>query len=85
MKKHATLIAIVGYLLICFILMVCSGCNKQIFDFKYTFDKAICYYGGERFELNIDKWNDYDGEQIQIISGNKTYLISANNCYLIDE
>lgn len=62
-----------------------SGCNKQIFDFKYTFDKAVCYYSGERFELNIDKWKDYDGEQIQIISGNKTYLISTNNCYLIDE
>lgn len=67
------------------IMILFSGCNKQIFDFKYTFDRAICYYGGERLELGIYKWNDYDGEQIQIISGNKTYLVSANNCYLIDE
>lgn len=65
--------------------IITTGCNKQIFDFKYTFNKAICNYDGDKFELLIDKWNDYEGEQIQIISNHKTYLISANKCYLVDE
>ena len=62
-----------------------TGCNKQVFDFDYTYDKAVCNYDGDKFELYIDKWRDYDGEQLQIKSNGKTYLLSANNCYLIDE
>lgn len=72
-------------MIIAAVVLFATGCNKQIFDFKYTFDKAVCNYNGDKFELKIDKWNDYDGEQIQVVSGNKTYLLSANNCYLIDE
>lgn len=67
------------------ILLLCSGCNKQIFDFDYTYDVAVCNYGADKFELEIDKWKDYDGEQIQIKSNGQTYLLSANNCYLIDK
>lgn len=66
-------------------LLLLTGCNKQVFDFKYTFDKAYCNYNGNEFELKIDKWKDYDGEQIQIQSNEKVYLISANNCYLMEE
>ena len=76
MKK--ILLSIVPVLLI-------TGCNRQVFDFKYTYNKAYCNYNGDKFELNIDKWSDYDGEQIQIMSNGKTYLISANNCYLVEE
>lgn len=66
-------------------VLLITGCNRQVFDFKYTYNKAYCNYNGDKFELNIDKWNDYDGEQIQIMSNGKTYLISANNCYLVEE
>ena len=66
-------------------VLLITGCNRQIFDFKYTYNKAYCNYNGDKFELNIDKWSDYDGEQIQIMSNGKTYLISANNCYLVEE
>ena len=62
-----------------------TGCNRQVFDFKHTYDKAICNYDGNQFELKIDKWADYDGEQLQILSDGKTYLISANKCYLVEE
>ena len=68
------------------ILVLClTGCNKQIVDLKYTYNKAVCNYDGNKFELKIDKWNDYDGEQLQIISNGKVYLISANKCYLIKD
>lgn len=66
-------------------VLLITGCNRQVFDFKYTYNKAYCNYNGDKFELNIDKWSDYDGEQIQIMSNGKSYLISANNCYLVEE
>ena len=67
-------------------LLFLTGCNKQVFDFKYTFDKAYCNYDGIEFELEIDKWKDYyDGEQIQIQSNGKVYLVSTNKCYLVKE
>lgn len=75
-------ITIVG---IC-ILLGLTGCNQQIIDLNYTFDKAICNIGNETKEIKIDKWNDYDGEQLQIIDdeGN-VYLVSSYNCTLIKE
>lgn len=66
-------------------ILLLTGCNKQVLDLNYSYDKVICNYNEDRFELKIDKWKDYDGEQIQVKSNNKTYLLSANNCYLIDE
>ena len=69
-------------------LMLCflTGCNRQMFDLDYTYDKVVCNYDGDKFTLNIDKWKDYDdGEQIQVKSNGKTYLLSANKCYLVDE
>lgn len=65
--------------------LLLSGCNKQIIDLDYSYDKVVCNYNGDKFELKIDKWKDYDGEQIQVKSNKKTYLLSANNCYLIGE
>jgi len=66
-------------------ILLLTGCNKQILDLDYDYDKAVCNYNGEKFTLEIDKWTDYDGEQLQIKSNGKTYLLSANNCYLISE
>lgn len=73
---------IISFLIIVFLL---TGCNKQIVDLKYSFDKAICNYDGDKLILEIDKWKDYDGEQLQIISDGKIYLISSNKCYLVKE
>ena len=67
------------------IIMLLTGCNRQIIDLDYSYNKAICNYDGDKFILNVDKWVDYDGEQIQVKSNGKTYLLSANKCYLIDE
>ena len=74
-------------LVLCFIsLIFClTGCNYQMIDLEYNFNKAVCNYDGEKFTLEIDSWTDYEGEQIQVISNNKTYLISANKCYLIED
>ena len=55
-------------------------------DLNYTFDKAICKIGDETKEIEIKKWTDYDGEQLQITDedGN-IYLVSSINCTLIKE
>lgn len=76
-------VIVFGYAIFTNIYSVTAG-NKQAFDLKYNFEKAICYMNGEKIEIEIDKWNDYDGEQIQIIGkdGN-VYLISSFNTILI--
>lgn len=77
---------IVLSLLAVMLLFTITGCNKQIVDLDYNYNKAICNIGGEVKEIEIKKWKDYDGEQIQIKDkkGN-TYLMSMNNCTLIKE
>ena len=74
-------------LLLAIPVILLTGCNKQVFDFEYTYDTAICEIGNEVKEIKIKKWTDYeDGEQIQIIGkdGN-TYLVSTNKCALVKE
>ena len=69
------------------LLLLClTGCNKQIIDLDYSFDKAICNIDGETKEFELKTWKDYDGEQLQLIDkkGNK-YLVSSFNCILIKE
>ena len=61
-----------------------AGCNKQIFDFDYTYTEAICNIGGEYQTIKLKSWTDYeDGEQLQLkdYEGN-TYLVSSINCTL---
>lgn len=66
-------------------IFILTGCNKQLLDFDYHYDEIICNYDGNRIELKIDKWSDYEGEQIQVKSNGKTYLLSANKCYMIGD
>lgn len=72
-------------LIIIGIVMIFSltGCNYQMIDLDYDYDEIICNYDGNKFELEIDKWTDYEGEQLQVKSNGKTYLLSANKCYMI--
>ena len=81
--KIKDLIILMILIVVCMLFI--TGCNKQIFDTSYTFNKIVCNYDGIKFELNIDKWNDYEGEQLQIKSEGKTYLLSANKCYMIGD
>lgn len=64
-----------------------SGCNKQIFDVTYSFDKAIISLpNGEIVEGEIDSWTDYeDGDQIQVKINGVTYLVHSTDIVLIKE
>ena len=75
-----------GIVVVLTILVVLTGCNKQVFDFEYTYNKAICNIGGTYKEIKIKKWTDYDGEQLQIIDNeDNVYLVSSFNCTLIKD
>jgi len=64
-----------------------SGCNKQIFDMTYSFDKAIISLpNGEIIEGRIDSLTDYeDGDQIQVKINGVTYLVHSSDVVLIKE
>ena len=60
--------------------------NASFIDVDFKFEKAYIYAGDEIIELEVDKWNDYEGEQIQIkTKDGKTYLVSSFNTILVNE
>lgn len=60
--------------------------NKTAIDMNYTFKRAITCIGDKKIELDIEKWKDYDGEQIQVVTTDgKVYLLSMNNTILVNE
>lgn len=71
------------------VVFICAlaGCNKQVFDFENRFEYAIVSFpDGTCEKIEIEKWSDYDGEQIQIIAKDGTvYLVSSFNCVLVRE
>ena len=62
-----------------------TGCNYQTIDTTYKYDRAIiALQTGEVIDVEVKKWADYDGEQLQIIAEDGTvYLTSSFNCTLI--
>lgn len=83
-KKYR--ICIIGIILI-LLSIVLTSCNQQIIDTNYTFDRAIVTMNdGTRMEIEIKQWNDYEGEQLQIIGKDgKVYLVSSYNTILIKD
>ena len=63
-----------------------TGCNKQLIDITYSFDKAIIYLpNGAIVEGKIESWTDYeDGDQIQVKIDGTTYLVHSSNIALIN-
>ena len=81
MKKFIKII-----ILVFLMMFILTGCNKQIIDTSFTYNKAIINTGNEILTIKIKKWNDYEGEQIQIVSEDGTvYLVSSYNTVLIKE
>jgi len=81
MKKY------ISVLLTIMMLFALVGCgNQQLFDTTYTFDYAIIGLpNGEVVEGEVESWNYYDGEQLQIVIDGATYLTHSENIVLIAE
>lgn len=75
----------IALMLVCIIIvgMFC-GCNKQIIDLTYSFNYAIIELpNGEIVEGKISSWNDYDGDQLQIVIDGVTYLVHSSNAVMM--
>lgn len=63
-----------------------TGCNQQVVDLTYHYDRAIIGLpNGEIIDGKVQSWKDYEGEQLQIKINGKTYLTHAENVVLISE
>ena len=68
-------------------ILALTGCNKQMVDLTYSYERAIiCLPNGEIVEGRVSSWTDFeDGDQIQVRIEGKTYLVHSSNIALISE
>lgn len=88
-EKTIKRIICIGLLLILllFLAITFCGCNKQLIDTTYSFDKAIISLpNGDVVEGEVQSWTDYeDGDQIQVVIDGKTYLVHSSQIVMINE
>lgn len=60
------------------VLTTITGCNQTVFDTEYTFNKAIIFGEGTATIIEIKKWNDYEGEQLQLITKDGMVIITSS-------
>ena len=85
MKKWSVLVALLATVLVTVLVM--SGCNKQMVDLTYSYERAILSLpNGEVVEGKVSSWTDFeDGDQIQVRIEGKTYLVHSSNIVLISD
>lgn len=78
MKKRLILLGLLA-------MIGLTGCNKQIVDFTYSYDRVIMQMpDGTIIDGKVQSWTDYkDGDQIQVRVGGKQYLIHSEDVVLI--
>jgi len=84
MKK---LIALLLAVILVMGVMLLAGCNKQMVDLTYSYERAILSLpNGEVIEGKVSSWTDFeDGDQIQVRINGKTYLVHSSNIVLISD
>ena len=62
-----------------------TGCNKQLIDLNYRYNKVHIYETDTCYD--ISSWTDYeDGEQLQVhIKDKGKILISSTSCFLVED
>ena len=88
-KKDNARNAAIGaiFFIILFIYMLLSGCNKQMIDTTYKYDRAIIELrNGTIVEGKVQSWTDFeDSDQIQVKIDGVTYLVHSSNIDLITD
>ena len=69
------------------VLPILAGCNKQMVDLTYSYERAIVRLpNGEVIEGRVSSWTDFeDGDQVQVKIDGKTYLVHSSNIALISD
>ncbi len=52
--------------------------NKQIIDLVYGFSNGVISNSDSSFSFPIEKWNDYEGEQLQVIFPNGDVMLTSS-------
>lgn len=83
--KNYLIMVLLGILIMAAAML--SGCNKQLIDVTYSYERAIIYLpNGEIIDGKVQSWKDYkDGDQLQVKIGGKQYLVHSSNVVLISE
>lgn len=87
MKKSAIKVLAL-MLLVSALLLVMTGCNRQILDTTYSFSYARIYTpdGQILVEGKVSSWRDFeDGDQLQVVINGTTYLTHASLVILSTE
>ena len=68
-------------------LMTMAGCNRQIIDTTWSFDRAIIFLpNGEKIEGKVTSWGDYEAsDMIQVVIDGKSYLTHSSKVILISD
>lgn len=84
-KTAITVLSVVLLLVVSAVLL--AGCNKQMVDLTYSYNRAILSLpNGEVVEGKVSSWTDFeDGDQIQVKIEGKTYLVHSSNIVLISD
>lgn len=71
-------------LVMIFAVTLLWGCNKQVVDFTYAYEYAIVKLpNGKVVEGKLQSWNDYEGEQLQLVIDGQTYLVNSMNVVMM--
>ncbi|MDY4582015.1 MAG: hypothetical protein SPD81_04085 [Candidatus Faecousia sp.] len=86
-KTIVTAVTVILLLALVTGVILLAGCNKQMVDLTYSYNRAILYLpNGEIVEGKVSSWTDFeDGDQIQVKINGTTYLVHSSNIVLISD
>lgn len=80
---------ITALFLVCILMMTmfCGCGNMQLLDMTYTFNYAIISLpNGDVVEGKVTSWRDFeDGDQIQLVIDDVTYLVHSSNVAMMNK
>lgn len=78
---------LISIILVIVFMFILSGCNMQVVDTTYKYDRAILEMpDGVIVSGKVDSWKDYDAsDQIQVKIEGTTYLVHSTDIVLIND
>ncbi|MBR5369753.1 MAG: hypothetical protein IK137_00445 [Bacilli bacterium] len=74
-RKKAVALAATGLLATA---VLTTGCNQQVMDFELKYNKAIIFHENTATIVEVKHWNDYEGEQLQLITKDGLVIVTSS-------